>query len=265
MTLIIGIKCKDGIVMGADGAATLGAMGQRTILQPMKKLEVISNSIILGVSGPVGLGQRFKGEIEHVWEEKKFSGRKPFQAMTILREAMWKHAEMEWKAAAVTRPAIGYIATESVVCQSIVALPVSKQSCLFQFDQQCAPEEATEDLPFVSIGLGQNIADPFLAFLRRVFWPNKIPSINDGIFATVWTLEHAIKTNPGGVAKPEQIAVLQKIKGNWQALELSNVQLEEHREASGRAEQHLREFQRMIGTKAGIVDKETAIPEPKKG
>ena len=59
MTLIIGIKCKDGIVLGADGAATLGAMGQRTILQPMKKLEIISSAMVLGVSGP----RRIRAEI----------------------------------------------------------------------------------------------------------------------------------------------------------------------------------------------------------
>jgi 20S proteasome alpha/beta subunit len=40
MTLIIGIKCSDGIVMGADGAATFGSLGQQTIRQGTKKLEV---------------------------------------------------------------------------------------------------------------------------------------------------------------------------------------------------------------------------------
>jgi len=264
VTLIIGIKCKDGIVMGADGAATLGAMGQRTILQPMKKLEVISNSIILGVSGPVGLGQRFKGEIQSVWEEKKLSGKKPFEGMTILRQAIWKHAQMEWKAAALTRPAIGSLAIESVACQSIIALPVSKQPCLFQFDHQCAPEEATEHLPFVSIGRGQNIADPFLAFLRRIFWPVKVPSLVSGIFATVWTLEHAIKTNPGGVANPKQIVTLQKTNGNWQARELPNEELEEHIEASARAERHLADFQRIMSTKEQIADEKIFVPEPKR-
>ncbi len=38
MTLIIGIKCSDGIVMGADGAATFATLGQPTIRQETKKL-----------------------------------------------------------------------------------------------------------------------------------------------------------------------------------------------------------------------------------
>lgn len=263
MTLIIGIKCTNGIVIGADGAATLGTMGQRTILQPIKKLQIISKSIILGVSGPVGLGQRFKGELQKLWEEKKFSGKKPFEAMGILRQALWKHAEGEWKAANVTSPIIGNISLQSVLTHSIIALPISKEPCLFQFDQQCAPEEATEDLPFISTGSVQNIADPFLAFIRRVFWPKGLPSINSGIFATVWTLRHAIKTAPGGVAEPTQIVKLQKGNSNWQVQELPSEELEEHIEASSNAEKHLSEFKKETVAKEITTDKEIPVPESK--
>lgn len=64
MTLIVGIKCDDGIVLGADGAATLGVMGQSTVRQATKKLDILKESVVVGVSGPVGLAQRIRGEIE---------------------------------------------------------------------------------------------------------------------------------------------------------------------------------------------------------
>jgi 20S proteasome alpha/beta subunit len=75
MTLIIGIKCEDGIVLGSDGVATFGAMGQRTIRQSLTKLNILEDCIAVGVSGPVGLGQSISGEIQNLWEEKKFSGK----------------------------------------------------------------------------------------------------------------------------------------------------------------------------------------------
>jgi len=263
MTLIIGIKCKDGIVLGADGAATLGAMGQGIILQPMKKLEIISNAIVLGVSGPVGLGQRFKGELEQLWSDRKLSGKQTFEAMGILRQALWKHAKEEWEVATVTKQSIGNIALLSAACQTLLAIPVSKKLCLFQFDQQCAPEEATENLPFVAIGSGQNIADPFLAFLRRVFWPDRLlPSLADGIFATVWTLEHAIKTNPGGVADPKQIVTVKNKGSDFKIRELPEVELEEHIEAGYSAEKYLANFKKIMGESSGTEG--TEIPEPKK-
>jgi 20S proteasome alpha/beta subunit len=246
VTLIIGIKCSDGIVVGADGAATLGALGTSTVRQPTKKLDILMNSVIVGVSGPVGLGQRIRGEIEALYQDKKLSNKKPFEAMTIMRETLWKHVSVELQAAASASQAIGPVATRSALCSTLVALAVAKSPCLFQFDQQCAPEEATSDLPFVAIGSGQQIADPFLALLRRVFWKDVAPSIADGIFATFWILDHAIRTHPGGVAEPKQIAVLHRENGTWFAKELSPEELKEHEEAVAAAEASLANFRKEL-------------------
>ena len=82
-----------------------------------------------------------------------------------------------------------------------------------------------------------------LALLRRVFWPDKLPNIADGIFAAMWTLLHAIQVNPGGVAEPIQMAVLEKSKGNeLRAHELSGQLVAEHRQHVKEAEEHLRSF-----------------------
>ena len=97
--------------------------------------------------------------------------------------------------------------------------------------------------PYIAIGSGQPIADPHLALLRRVFWPDKLPNIADGIFAAMWTLLHAIQVNTGGVAEPIQMAVLEKSKGNeLRARELSGQLVAEHRQHVKEAEEHLRSF-----------------------
>lgn len=223
MTLIVGVKCKDGIVIGADGAATYGTLGQKTILQPTKKLTLIGNRIIVGVSGAVGLAQRICGVIEELADDQTFSSqnssspRKPYVAMTTVREKLHPHLIQELQISAQAAPAVGQqIAFSSAIALTLLAVPVQGVPCLFQFDQQGAPEAASDDLPFMSIGSGQAIADPFLAFLRRIFWPPGIvPNLGDGIFATLWTLQHAIETNPGGVAKPIQIAVLKNNKAKF--------------------------------------------------
>lgn len=243
--------------MGADGVATLGALGASTVRQPAKKLDILMNSVIVGVSGPVGLGQRIRGEVEALYQDRKLSNKKPFEAMTIMREILWKHVSMELQAAALAGQAIGNVATRSALCSTLIALPVAKSPCLFQFDQQCAPEEATSDLPFVAIGSGQQIADPFLALLRRVFWKDVSPSIADGVFATFWTLDHAIRTHPGGVAEPKQIAVLQRDNNNWSARELSPEELKEHEEAVAAAESSLANFRNELQQKG-------TQPEPPK-
>src|SRR5690348_9720940 len=102
MTLIVGIRADDGIVVGADGAATYGALGTSTIRQETKKLESIKDSVIIGISGAVGLGQRFTGELKALWDGNKFSGKKPYEAGPIIKTAFWKHAEQEQQPAATS-------------------------------------------------------------------------------------------------------------------------------------------------------------------
>lgn len=260
MTLIIGIKCKDGIVMGSDGAATLGTMGQTTIVQPVRKLETISNAIVLGVSGPIGIGQIFKGVIKKLWEEDKFHGKKEsYEAMEFLSKSLWEHLKPEFQKASIAKSVIGNIALMSTICSILIAIPISKKLCLFQFNQQCSPEEATDNLPFVSIGSGQKIADPFLAFLRRIFWPNELPSLEDGILTALWTLEHAIRTHPGGVSDPKQIVTIKKENNKYKTYEFQEKELEEHLEEIYDIEKYLSEYPSKL---KGDIDTEGKIPVP---
>ena len=47
MTLIVGVLCNGGVVVGSDGAATLGAMGVSTARQDIKKLCMIADRAII--------------------------------------------------------------------------------------------------------------------------------------------------------------------------------------------------------------------------
>ena len=65
MTILIGILCQDGVVVGSDSSATFIAGQQPTIQQKCKKIEILSGShIILAGTGDAGLGQRFSSTAE---------------------------------------------------------------------------------------------------------------------------------------------------------------------------------------------------------
>jgi hypothetical protein len=210
----------------------------------VKKLISIRDSIILGVSGPVGLGQLFEGSIHQLWDQKKLSGKDSIQGREIIRDSFRPHIIREFACAAETRKAIGdQAAVQGILSSTVVALSLSRAPCLFQFDHQGAPEAATEQLPFVSIGSGQPIADPFLAFLRRIFWPTRLPSLTEGVLATLWSLRHAINTNAGGVADPVQIMTL-NTAGAVQELDTND--LAEHDQAIEAAERALASFRENI-------------------
>jgi hypothetical protein len=120
----------------------------------------------------------------------------------------------------------------------------------------------TEELPFACIGSGQTIADPFLGLLRRVFWSDHQPTTDEGLFAAVWALDHAIKVNPGGVAEPMQVITMIQKGSDFVVKELSDAQLAEHKAAVKGAEKAMADslttFKKSMSGENEIIK----IPQP---
>jgi len=234
--------------MGADGAATLGALGQHTVLQPVRKLSVVANTSILGVSGAIGLSQRIGGIINKLWDDKKLRGAS-FEVMQAVRDGIGPVLKTEISYAIEAAKLIGHPAASSAaISLTVLAIPVQGTLRLYQFGCTGDPEEATVDLPFIAIGSGQNLADPFLAFLREIFWKQSKPNASEGIFATVWSLLHAIRTNTGGVKEPIQLMTIKQEGGKAVIKEFDNAELEETRQGVREAEAYLSQFSRPTPT-----------------
>ena len=188
----------------------------------------------MGVSGPVGLGQLYCDQVGRLWKSGKL-GRKTnlAEVQRLLHDAIGKDASRVLSDVRTISPVIGQQnAMQMCITHSLVAVPVGGHRGhpeLIQCDILGNAEVASNDLPYVSVGIGQPLADPFLAFLRRVFWPNTLPNVADGILAVMWTLVHAIAVTPGGVAEPIQIATLSGGE-EFKARELAKEEIEEHRQ-----------------------------------
>ncbi|MFG1691140.1 hypothetical protein ACGF5M_03110 [Gemmatimonadota bacterium] len=179
--------------------------------------------------------------------------------MRTLREHIWEDIEPAFKQAQAAGPVLGQHALSSAVCQSLYALLAGGEPELIQLDQQCGPEKATADLPFVSVGSGAPDADPFLAFLRRVFWSDRLPTLAEGKLAAIWAIYHVIQVSPGGVADPMQMMVL-TAEG---VREIPDSEVGEHREWADEAEAHLAKYSAMDEGDEGPNGTElSAPPEP---
>lgn len=248
MTLIVGVLCQGGVVLGSDGAATLGNLSETTTRQPTRKLLSISDRVILGVSGPVGLSQLFEDRIKTLGNELAGTKTKTVaDAMRKLSTAFQKDVTPAFRSAESAAPVIGQArASIQAISSSVVALVIQRQPTLIQLDQQCSAEAASRDLPFVAIGSAQRTADPFLALIRRVFWKDQLPSVADGAFAVTWTFHQAIETSPGGVAEPMQLMVLDKDGTR----ELSVAELDGHRQMVDGVEEYLGQYRYPSGLDA---------------
>ena len=250
MTILVGLRCQEGVVIGSDSSATFTTTPSiPTIEQPTKKVTIIANKVIVAGAGQVGLGQRFNAVVEKAWGEGTFRGTNntPLEIAKRLCVAGIKDF------AETSGPKGNYGA--------LVAFPCGKKFCLCEFAiNDFQPELKDENIWYVSMGSGQPIADPFLGLLRRVFWNESLPRLNEGIFAVTWTLQHAIELNPGGINGPPQIAVLSPDEnGDLLARLLDDAELAEHLDNVRGAEEYLGRYSQIL---SGSAETGQQIPSP---
>ncbi len=239
MTVLVGVLCKGGVVIGADSSATF-AGAVPTIEQPTKKIEIISEKVIVAGTGQVGLGQRFNGHVEAMWSNNSFKKTRP--SVEIMTELCSK-AVNDFAATKVEKGQFG----------ALVAFPSGKGAQLCEFAvRDLQPELKTERMWFVSMGSGQAIADPFLGLLRRVFWKDTQPKLNEGIFAVAWALQNTIDLNTGGIKGPPKIAVLSESGATF----VDDDQLAEHLDNIQGAEDYLSKY---VSSLAGQGGKELPV------
>ena len=231
MTSLVGILCRDGVVIGADSSVTHVQEGQiviPTIEQPYEKIQIVDNHIIVVGTGQIGLGQRFLAIVSEAWNKKSFQN----DAITV-GKILSANAIKDFVSTNARPNSFG----------ALVAFPAEHSTHLTEFAvSDFQPEMKTEKMWFSSMGSAKHITDTFLAFLREVFWPKGQPNIYGGTFATKWTLDHAVAINPGGVNGPVRIAVLEKVRDQYQARIIPDDELLEHIQAIADAKTALANF-----------------------
>jgi hypothetical protein len=109
------------------------------------------------------------------------------------------------------------------------------------------PRLLDSDHNYVALGSGKLSADPFLRFLADIFCQSGQPTVREAVFLATWTVQHVIDVNPGGVAGPIRMAVLERNDLNaFVARELPDTEIEEHKQAVDSAAQALRDWRSNI-------------------
>ncbi len=244
MTVLIGVLCSDGVVIGADSAVTAGFI-ERPFDQ---KIQISAEGVIVATTGDIGFGQRFTAAVTRAWQKLSPSLPMPID----IGKALSVEGLTDFLSTGLT---IGNFESGA-----LVAFPYQGRPCLCHFGyKNLQPTFMTPDFWYVAMGSGQLIADPFLALMRRVFWRTGPPVYQDAVFTVTWALEHAIEVNTGGIGGMPRIAVLASQSGRQlQARMLTNDEIAEHRQNVQNAEAYLREYENILRGRSGAPD----IPKP---
>lgn len=226
MTLIVGIRCTDGVVVAADQAVTFGvARGHHTISHRACKIRVLEGQVIVAGTGQIGMGQRFAENVETFWKSGKG---KSASHLDIVRQVT-ALAVQDFAGTNAAQGAFG----------ALMAFPKNHTAHLCEFAvADLQPEMKDAKTWFVAMGSGQVIADPYLALFKNIYWGEGPPTVRRGLFAAAWVMRHSIKVAPGLVAEPIDIAVLQGSKARM----LDGDELQVHLESVDAAVAHFRTF-----------------------
>ena len=221
------------------------------IRRDLHKLDAIDDCVIIGCAGPAGLGQRYKGRLSEVLKWTKNGHRimdlPIHRVMGCLHEAFLDQTQEQLKSLAAAK---NVIEAREGLAGTLLAIPLTNGLTLLTFSDICTPEHATPELPFTAVGSGQAIADPFLAFLKRVLWKDEQPSLSVGVFSVIWTLKHAIETNPGGIGAPLHVGTLTLEDGAPKIRWLLQDQIDDHFKQIDDVERQMGEAARGVGTTA---------------
>jgi 20S proteasome alpha/beta subunit len=195
VTILVGVRCSDGVVIGADGIAT-SSMGAAPLihLEADPKIRIFGDKVIVATTGAIGYTQRLHSLIETAEKGGVFNNLAARDATTNISKRLITDLQ---ESKAPTWPG------EGLRFGCLLAAANKEGPYLAEFGTTDFQAELKGGkIFFVSMGSGQMLADPFLAFVCRVLWDNKMPGVDRGKFGVYWVLAHTIKLAPGTVGPP---------------------------------------------------------------
>lgn len=233
MTVIVGVRCSDGIVIGTDSAATSTA-GQIPVLRTdVDKIFLVGDRTIIAGTGAIGLTQRFHQIVEAAWTSKLFQK----DTLTCVRQLV-KDAREDFQRTQVPFHQQGGLQFGVVLGAVFSGAPDLIEFGTYDFQ----PEIKRGKLFFVSMGSGQPLADPFLAFVKRVLWRDQTPTVDAAKIGVYWALNHTIDCAPEYVGRPIALAILKRTGGTWQASLMGEAELAEQAQYITQMEEHLANY-----------------------
>jgi len=229
MTLVLGVMCQDGVVIGADSAVTYTTSGgfQTVQLSTKKIWPIADNKMLFAASGDVGLAQRIQGEIEEFWKNLD-----SISSINYVRDSIERCAkrvlEPRFRTLEFIPQEMRGEALSSAMCYSLLAFIRDEQFHMLHLGVNATLTEFGLEMPFVSIGSGQPMADPLFGFLKNALWPSGRFYVSDAELVIAWILDTVIHINPGGVGGEKVIYRLTKDNSNLPiVLEVTNERIGE--------------------------------------
>ena len=146
MTLIIGVKCQDGVVIGADSVSTFGTAIEQEVDD---KIKTINGEVVVACAGAgaVGLGQIVFANLERLWNEA-VAGKEILSARNEISAIAWDEIKPALQRAADAESLYGRRIADSLACNFMLAFAINDYHTLLVYDESAQSLEVTCSSPF---------------------------------------------------------------------------------------------------------------------
>ncbi len=166
----------------------------------------IENDILFASSGPIGLGQQIADIIDNDSNHIHLDLYHQYAPKGQVK--IRGHIGPALHTAGLASQLIGGAAQADALCGCLLAANFKDGVKLVEISPQGGWEYLSENIPFVCIGSGKANADPFMRYLRSVFFQDQSPNLNEAVLAAYWTVQACIDAGTQGVGMGVDVFVL---------------------------------------------------------
>lgn len=246
MTVVVAFLCSDGVVVAADSMLTPSIGNVAVGHHKGVKVYALQGPQLFAFAGDQGQAARFQlmADLNHA----AIAGKPHALDFPLaLAEGIFN----QFKATGIAN---------SIGVNTVLAFAHGGNAHCCVFEGALQPRLLDAQHYYVSLGSGKLGADPFLRFITDIFCQAGQPKIREALFLAAWTVQHVIDTNPGGVAGPMRIGLLEKSGpgGTFVARVLPDSEIEEPKQAIESAGEALRKWRERIESGEAADD----VPPP---
>lgn len=212
MTIIVAVKCSDGVVIAADGMAVASVEWQGHILPTgryrNRKIRLLPGPQIGAfVTDSLGAVEHFCAVAVQVADDIPTAA-DPMDHAAAVTKALLQRL-LATGAATVTG---GGLVVQPQM-EAVLAFPHGGEPQCFIFNRLCQPSPVPPQCFMIALGAGKLFADPFMSYLLEAFGGDP-PDVRLGTMLAVWTIEYAARASQATFGGPISVAVMERAAGS---------------------------------------------------
>lgn len=254
MTVVVAFLCEDGVVVAADSMLTPNFAGLSVGHHNGRKVYILDGNQVFAYAGDHGQAARVRANVNELHPISNITPNGTLTPLDYSIEITKKSVE-QFRDTGLDK--------EQIEVNGVLAFHLNDGFHCCVFEGMFQPRLLDADHYYAAFGTGKLSADPFLRFLTDIFCPKIRPNVSQATFLAAWVVNHVIETNPGGVAGPIQISILEMRENNPLARELEQEnEIQEHLQAIDSAGDALRSWHSSVqtGAAAGNVPEKPVPP-----